>query len=188
MTAGQTGKQAMLIVLLLGVVVGGGASGAFGSSQPDPPPAAVKLPGERIWLPAGADTSTLTHPGFLQATGAPEVPGRDVLEVRTRRTTLRCGLLLLGAGSAALGVHYKGRADQAYDAYLHTGNLRKMRDAFGDAERYDHYALGCWVVAEVSLMGFLYLLMRTQEPERWSFRTTVEEADGHSGVQVEVRF
>lgn len=81
--------------------------------------------------------------------------------------SLKWSLAVLGVGSAALGLHFKGRADDVYDEYLRTGHAGRMRERFDRAETYDRYALGCWVVAEASLVGFLYLLTRRASAEDW---------------------
>ena len=107
---------------------------------------------------------------------------------RFRRRPLQYGLALLGSGSAVLGLHCKRRADEAYDEYLRTGNNRKIREHFDRAETYDRCALGCWLVAEVSLVALLYLLMDTPEAGAWNVHTAVEEAGDGCGVKIEWTF
>ncbi|GEM_PF-2450593 len=107
---------------------------------------------------------------------------------RFRQRPLQYGLALLGSGSAVLGLHCKRRANEAYDEYLRTGNKRKIREHFDRAETYDRCALGCWLVAEVSLVAFLYLLMETPETGAWNVHTAVDEAGDGCGVKIEWAF
>lgn len=141
------------------------------------------------------------HPGCRRAVvrGIPD--GKRFLEVRLEplgraeagpglagRRTVRYGLLAVGAGAAVLGLECKDRADRAYDEYLRTGNLGKMRDAFDRAERYDGYALGCWAVAEVSVLSFLYLLTHSTSSNTWGLCSTPETDRGPGGIFVRWTF
>jgi len=173
----------------------------------------VRLGVTPLWVslpdPKG-DSLLVAYPGYRTVKIAPHVLGEGALEIRLSpirpdpglgvspgsRTggsildawVLRWGLFLVGAGSAGLGLHFKGRADDAYAEYLRTGHPARMRQAFDRAERYDRLALGGWVAAEVSLAGFLYLVMRSARGESWGLRAAVGEAAGGPSVGVGWRF
>ncbi len=159
----------------------------------------------RIFLEKGI--LEISHPGYRTVTLLRECVGDDVVNIRLetmhpsflrpgdRRDSrgflgrpLQYGLLVLGSGSVALGLHFKNRADEAYDEYLHTGNERRIRDSYDRAERYDRYAFGCWLTAEVSLIGFLYLLVDTTEDETWSVDAGIDGAGDKCGLTLTRRF
>jgi hypothetical protein len=183
--------------LLIGLLIQ--PSPILGQAPQDEPAAGEKPEVSREWRLTPADS---LGAGYLHEPLDPAVADWDALAVALvpespdagdtgrgsffwNRSALGYGLFLLGTGSAALGLHYKDRADQAYEDYLRTGNVDRMRDAYDRAERYDRYALGCWVVAEVSLVGLLYMLMRGPEDEAWDVHAKM---GAESRLEVEVRF
>ena len=167
-----------------------------------------------VWVdvcPTSEEPILIAHPGYVTATVKPGALRGEFVEVRLEpdqrtahdarertgagggsvlrsRTFLKSSLLLLGAGSAALGLHFKERADDAYDEYLHTGHDQKMREAFNRAEKYDAYALGCWVAAELSLIGLVYLLVKTPAAQGWNVAAGACEDTGGSTLMLRCEF
>jgi hypothetical protein len=70
------------------------------------------------------------------------------------------GSLFVAGASAAVAIHFKERADDAFETYeasLLSGDLDHWRDR---AERDDRYATAAWIVAESALVLGVYLLAK----------------------------
>lgn len=166
-----------------------------------------------FWLDVsrvGEKSVDLTYPGYqtrnirlsehsgpvLEVRLSPvrEGPGSSVLAPEREQhgflnaRLLKWSLLMMSAGSAVAGLHFKDRADEAFDEYVHTGHSVRMREAFDRAEKNDRYALGCWIAAEVSLVGFLYLLAMSPDDHGWGLAAAFDEIDGRCGLEVRCNF
>lgn len=195
-----------------------GTSGAMLWLDSVPFGAVVHLGEERLgvtpfWLDIsriGGESVSLSYPGYhTRRIQLSERPG-PMLEVRLspvgamrgsraddreggpsgflNARSLQWSLLLVSAGSAVAGLHFKDRADEAYEQYLHTGHSSRMRETFDRAEKNDTYALGCWIAAEVSLVGFLYLLATSPDDHGWGLATAFHEINGQCAVGVRCSF
>lgn len=106
------------------------------------------------------ETITL-QPRSLYQQHREESQQRNVNKIKWYRRGLY-GSILLGAISGIATIHYRGKGNDAYAAYLETANPRRMDHFYDRARHYDRIAGWNYAVFEVSfiLSGYFFLKSR----------------------------
>lgn len=115
------------------------------------------------YRPGGRPDSTLRVSLSIQGIGSSrsEKPGQPGWFSRSA-TLLPIGAVLAGVA----GVWARQTADAAYDDYLETIDRREMRKHLDRANKYDEYAVGFWIAAEVLLAASAWTWLRAGLEER----------------------
>jgi len=99
------------------------------------------------------------------------------------------GILAVGATSAALAVHYKNEADDAFEAYEGSADPGLQDDFLDRANRYDRFSSVAWIAAESSFLLSMWLFAsRILSLENAGVTPLAEEAGGASRMGVEWRY
>jgi hypothetical protein len=70
------------------------------------------------------------------------------------------GVVGLGVAGTVLAVHFKEKADRAYDRYLEAASTSRMESNLDEAERFDRYSTVSWVAAEAAYFAAIWLFVR----------------------------
>jgi hypothetical protein len=70
------------------------------------------------------------------------------------------GVVGLGVAGTVLAVHFKEKADRAYDRYLEAASASRMESNLDEAERFDRYSTVSWVAAEAAYFAAIWLFVR----------------------------
>lgn len=116
--------------------------------------------------------SLLSGPSTMRVGLEPEHRRRtsSVIDVESPSRKERLGLSTFLTGvtmvaSATAAVVLKKQADDEFERYKSTGDLDRMNEFFDRAEKLDTWAVGSWIVCEVTLGILIYQLLRSPEPE-----------------------
>jgi outer membrane protein assembly factor BamB len=79
------------------------------------------------------------------------------------RSFLRWGAPLLTLAAGAAAVYFRQEANDAYDAYLHTGQREAMERHLEEARRWDRWSVASWLAGEVFFGVTFFSWIRADE-------------------------